>query len=399
MKRLLLATSLMLSTALAASAQQAPSVKIAVLNDQSTSFSALGGTEVVDAVKLAIQDFGGSVLGKPIEFVSADHQNKPEVALSIAREWLERDNVDAIVDIANSAIALSVNNLLGQNKKIGLFISPITDRPTEEDCNGYGVSWAYDAYSVARSSVRAQLDRGGESWFIISPDYEAGKVLENTVKTAVEEEGGKVVKAIRAPLGTTDFSSFILQAQSSGAKVVALTLNGPELVNALKQIQEFGLIDQGQRVALTVLHQSDARSIGLDALKGIQFASPWYWNTDDASKRFKTEMMKKTGNAPGWVAAGAYSATTNYLNAVKEVGTDDADKVLAKLRDTKINDLFAHHATLWPNGRLIHDMYLLEVNKPGASADKQDVFKVLATVPAEQAFRSLDQSKCKLVKK
>ena len=399
MKRLMFATSLMLSTALTASAQQAPSVKIAVLNDQSSSFSALGGTEVVDAVKLAIQDFGGSVLGKPIEFVSADHQNKPEVALSIAREWLERDNVDAIVDIANSAIALSVNTLLGQNKKVGLFVSPITDRPTEDDCNGYGVSWAYDAYSVARSSVRAQLDRGGESWFIISPDYEAGKVLENTVKTAVEEEGGKVIKAVRAPLGTTDFSSFILQAQSSGAKVVALTLNGPELVNALKQIQEFGLIDQGQRVALTVLHQSDARSIGLDALKGIQFASPWYWNTDGASQRFKTEMMKKTGNAPGWVAAGAYSATMNYLNAVKEVGTDDADKVLAKLRDTKINDLFAHNATLWPNGRLIHDMYLLEVNKPGESADKQDVFKVLATVPAEQAFRPLDQSKCKLVKK
>lgn len=398
-KTLAIATALVASTALTAAAQSGSGVKLAVLNDQSSSFSALGGTEVVEAVKLAIQDFGGQVLGKPIELVSADHQNKPEVALSIAREWLDKDGVDAIVDVANSAIALSINNLIGSQKKVGLFVSPITDRMTEDDCNGYGVAWAYDAYSVARSSVHAQIKRGGESWYIISPDYEAGKVLENTVKTAVEEEGGKVAGTIRAPLGTTDFSSFILQAQASRAKVVALTLNGPELVNALKQIQEFGLIDQGQRVAVTILHQSDARSIGLEALKGIQLASPWYWNSDDASRRFGQEMQKRTGNAPGWIAAGAYSAVTNYLTAVKEVGSDDPDKVLAKLRSTKINDFFARNATLWPNGRLVHDMYLLEVRKPGESADKQDVFKVLSSVPAANAFRSLDKTKCKLVAK
>lgn len=398
MKKHFLAAALLLSTALTSAAQDAPSVKIAVLNDQSSSFSALGGTEVVEAARLAIQDFGGEVLGKPIELISADHQNKPEVALSIAREWLERDNVDAIFDIANSAIALSINTLLGEQKKLGFFVSPMTDKMTEADCNGYGLAWAYDAYSQVRSSVSAQLKDGGESWFIISPDYEAGKVLEASVKTAVEEEGGKILGAIRAPLGTTDFSSFILQAQASGAKVVALTLNGPELVNALKQVQEFGLIDQGQRVALTVLHQSDARSIGLEALKGIQFASPWYWNTDDASKRFKEEMMKKTGNAPGWVAAGGYSAVTNYLNAVKAAGTDEPQAVLAKLRENKINDLFAHNATLLPNGRLIHDTNLLEVRAPGDSADAQDVFKVVTTVPADVAFRSLDKSACKLAK-
>ena len=398
MKRILFSAALLLSTALTSSAQDAPSVKIAVLNDQSSSFSALGGSEVVEAVKLAIKDFGGEVLGKPIEFVSADHQNKPEVALSIAREWLERDGVDAIFDIANSAIALSINNLVGEQKKLGFFISPLTDKMTEADCNGYAVAWAYDAYSVARSSVNAQIAQGGEDWFIISPDYEAGKVLEATVMKAVEEEGGKILGTIRAPLGTTDFSSYILQAQSSGAKVIALTLNGPELINALKQVQEFGLIESGQRVALTVLHQSDARSIGLDTLKGIQFASPWYWNTDDASKRFEQEMMKTTGNAPGWVAAGNYSAVTNYLNAVKAAGTDDPDKVLATLRDTKINDFFARNATLWPNGRLIHDMYLLEVNKPDPARDPQDVFKVVTSVAAADAFRPLDQSACKLAK-
>ena len=398
MRKSIMAAALLLSTALTAVAQDAPSVKLGVLNDQSSSFSALGGTEVTEAVKLAISDFGGEVLGKPIELVSADHQNKPEVALSIAREWLERDNVDALFDVANSAIALSVNTLLGEQKKLGFFVSPMTDKMTEADCNGYGMAWAYDAYSQVRSSVSAQLKDGGESWFIISPDYEAGKVLEASVKTAVEEEGGKILGAIRAPLGTTDFSSYILQAQASGAKVVALTVNGPELVNALKQVQEFGLIDQGQRVALTVLHQSDARAIGLEALKGIQFASPWYWNTDDASKRFKEEMQKKTGNAPGWVAAGAYSAATNYLNAVKAAGTDDPTAVLAKLREGKINDMFAHNATLLPNGRLIHDTTLLEVRAPGDAADPQDVFKVVTTVPADVAFRSIDKSACKLGK-
>lgn len=373
-------------------------VKLGVLNDQSTSFSALGGTEVVEAVRLAVADFGGQVLGKPIQVVSADHQNKPEVALSIARQWLEQDGVDAVVDIANSAIALSVNTLLGERKKIGLFVSPITDRMTEDSCNGYGVAWAYDAYSVARSSAMAQIATGGETWYIISPDYEAGKVLEATYKATVEESGGKVLGTVRAPLGTTDFSSYLLQAQASKAKVLALTLNGPELVNALKQIQEFGIIQGGQRVALGTLHQSDARSIGLETLKGIQFASPWYWNTDDGSKQFKAKMMAKTGNAPGWVAAGSYSATINYLNAVKAAGTDEPQAVLAKMRETKTNDMFAKNGTLWPNGRLVHDMYLLQVNAPGG-ADKQDVFKVVTTVAADKAFKPLSETKCPLVKK
>lgn len=393
-----LATALMLSLASTTALAQDGKVTLGVLNDQSTSFSALGGAEVVEAVKQAVSDFGGQALGKPIQVVAADHQNKPEVALSIARQWLERDGVDALVDIANSAIALSVNTLLGDQKKIGLFVSPITDRMTEDSCNGYGVAWAYDSYSVARASVLAQMAQGGATWYIISPDYEAGKVIEAAFKATIEEGGGKVLGTVRAPLGTTDFSSYLLQAQASGAKVLALTLNGPELVNSLKQVQEFGIIQAGQRVALNVLHQSDARSIGLESLKGIQFASPWYWNTDDASKKFKANMMAKTGNAPGWVAAGAYSAVTNYLKAVEAAKTDEPQAVLAKMREAKINDMFARNATLWPNGRLIHDMYLLEVNQPGG-ADKQDVFKVVSSVPAEKAFRPLADSKCALAKK
>lgn len=402
MKKFLMASTMLVSLIAPAFAQSGnDTVKIGILNDQSTSFSALGGKEVVDAVNLAIEDFGGQVLGKPIELVFADHQNKPDVGLSIAREWLDVDNVDLIMDMANSAIALSVNTLLGEKKKIGIFISPITDRTTEQDCNGYVQAWAYDANSVARSSSLAQLANGNDSWFIISPDYEAGKVLEETVKNTVVEAGGTVVGTIRAPLGTTDFSSFILQAQASGAKLVALTLNGPELVNALKQIQEFGLIDQGQKVAVSVLHQSDARSIGLDTLKGIQFASPWYWNADEPSRRFAEAMKERTGNAPGWVAAGNYSAAMAYLKAVDAAGTDDADAVLAKLREIKVDDFFARNATLRPNGRLAHDMYLLEVNAPDsaeAQANPDDVFKVLASVPADKAFQPLSASQCPLVK-
>ncbi|MCW5721097.1 MAG: ABC transporter substrate-binding protein [Devosia sp.] len=403
MKPLLLATTMLALVTAPVFAQSADgTVKIGILNDQSSSFSALGGPEVIDAVKLAIEDFGGEVLGKPIELVSADHQNKPDVGLSIAREWLERDNVDVILDMANSAISLGVNTLLGEKKKLGIFVSPITDRPTEADCNGYVSAWAYDTYSVARASAQAQLTAGKDTWFVISPDYEAGKAMEDTVKSTIEEAGGSIVGAIRAPLGTTDFSSYVLQAQASGAKVIMLTLNGPELVNALKQIQEFGIVAQGQSVGVTILHQSDVRAIGLDTLKGIQVAAPWFWDVDDESRRFAEEMKTRTGNAPGWVAAGNYSAAMSYLKAVEAAGTDDADAVRAKLGEIEINDLFARNATLRPNGRLIHDMYLVEVNAPDspeAQANPENAFKLVSTVPGDTAFRPLDQSVCPLVSK
>jgi branched-chain amino acid transport system substrate-binding protein len=398
MKRFLMATTILAASALAAQAGNGQ-VKIGVLNDQSTSFSALGGTEVVRAAEMAVKDFGGMVLGKPIEVVSADHQNKPDVGLTIAREWLEKDEVDAIADMANSSIALGVNTLIGEKGKVGLFVSPLTDRPTEADCNGHVVAWAYDAYSTVGTSVKALLDGGAKSFFILSPDYEAGKVQEAWVETAVTEGGGTVAGKIRAPLGTTDFSSYLLQAQASGADAIQLNVNGPELVNALKQIQEFGIIDAGQDIAVTFLHQSDARAIGADALQGIRFAAPWFWNKDEASREFGLRMMEVTGNAPGWIAAGTYSAVTNYLKAVEKAGTDDADAVLAALREMEIADFFVQNGTLFPNGRLIHDMYLLEVKKPAEITEKDDFFRLVATVPAEKAFRPLSATTCPLVKK
>lgn len=398
MKKLLLATAVLMTLTVGAHAQSGNNaVKIGVLNDTSSSFSALGGTEVVKAVEMAIKDFGGKVLGKPIEFVSADHQNKPDVGLSIAREWMEKDNVDVIVDVANSAISLGVNKLIGDNKKVGLFVSPLTDRPTEQDCNGHVVAWAYDAYSTVGTSVTALLETGAKTFFIISPDYEAGKVQESWVEQAIEKGNGKVIGKIRAPLGTTDFSSYILQAQASKAQAIQLNLNGPELVNALKQIQEFGLIAQGQRVAVTFLHQSDARAIGAKSLQGIRFAAPWFWNQDAASRKFGLAMMNVTGNAPGWIAAGSYSAVTNYLKAVEKAGTDNSVAVLKAMREMKLDDFFVRNGTLYGNGRLAHDMHLLRVKAPENVKEKDDFFELVTTVPAAKAFRPIKESACKLV--
>ncbi|MCB1461834.1 MAG: ABC transporter substrate-binding protein [Nitratireductor sp.] len=393
--KLAMALALSLASSLAYAGDGA--VKIGVLNDQSSSFSALGGTEVVRAVELAVKDFGGSVLGKPIEIVSADHQNKPDVGLEIAREWLEKDNVDVITDMANSAISLGVNTLIGKDGKVGLFVSPLTDKPTEADCNGHVIAWAYDAYSTVGTTVKALLDGGQKSFFILSPDYEAGKVQEAWVEKAVTDGGGEVKGKIRAPLQTTDFSSYLLQAQSSGAEAIVLNLSGPELVNALKQIQEFGLIAGGMKVAVTFVHQAGARAIGPEALQGVRFSAPWFWNKDDASRDFGERMREITGHAPGWIAAGNYSAVTNYLKAVEKAGTDDADAVLKAMREIKIEDFFVNNSTLYPNGRLIHDMYLLEVKKP-SEVTNEDYFQLVSTVPADQAFRPLSETACPLVK-
>lgn len=397
MKRILVSALALTATTGLAQAQDG-TVKIGVLNDQSSSFSALGGTEVVRAVELAIADHGGKALGKPIELVSADHQNKPEVGLGIARQWLEQDNVDVIADMANSAIALGVNTVIGEKGKIGLFVSPLTDKFTEADCNGHVIAWAYDAYSTFTSPVKALLAEGVDTFFILSPDYEAGKVQEATEIAAIEAGSGKVLGAVRAPLGSTDFSAFLLQAQASGAKALILNANGPDLVNAVKQAQEFGLMSQGMIVGLGILHQSDARAIGVEALQGARFASPWFWKKDAESEKFGRRMMEITGNAPGWIAAGTYSAVSNYLKAVDAAGTDDPKKVLEQLRSMKIDDFFVKNATLYPNGRLIHDMYALQVNAPADVKEKDDFFKLVATVPADKAFQPYEKSACKIGK-
>jgi branched-chain amino acid transport system substrate-binding protein len=377
---------------------QAGVVKIGVLNDQSSSFSALGGVEVVRAVELAIKDHGGTALGKPVELVAADHQNKPEVGLGIARQWLQQDDVDVLVDVANSAIALGVNSIIGELGKVGLFVSPLTDKTTEADCNGHIVAWAYDPHSTFTSPAKALLAAGVKTFFILSPDYEAGKVQEATEIAAIEAGGGTLIGTIRAPLGTTDFSSYLLQAQASGAEALILNVSGPDLVSAVKQVREFGLIDQGMKVTLPALHQSDARAIGVEAMAGVRFAAPWFWRKDAESEAFGRKMMEITGNAPGWIAAGAYSAVSNYLDAVEQAGTDEPEKVLATLHQMKIDDFFIDNATMYPNGRLVHDMLYLEVKAPDEVEGKDDFFKLVDTVPANVAFKPYEASVCTIGK-
>lgn len=373
-------------------------VKIAVLNDQSSSFSVVGGRGSVEAARMAIEDFGGSALGKPIELVSADHQNKPEVALSIARQWLDNEGVDVVVDVANSSIALGVNSLLGEEKKLGLFVAPGVSRLVEEDCNGYGIAWAYDSPSMARVSALAQIKAGNKKYFIISPDYTSGIIFEDTVRQVVTENGGEILGAVRAPLGTTDFSSYILQAQSSGAEVLMLTLNGPELINAVKQIQEFGVVDQGMKIAAHAINDFEAKQAGADTLKGIQFMLPWNWVLDDETRAFHKKLMERSGLSATWNHAGVYSAVLNYLKAVEAAGNKDAQAVKAKLAEGKIEDLFAKNGKLLPNGRLIHDVYVLEIKDPSEIKEEWDVSKLVTVIPAEQAFPPLSESKCSLAK-
>lgn len=395
----LFATTIMagLMAAGSAWAQDDSAVKIAVLNDQSSSFSVIGGQGSVEAARMAIEDFGGSVLGKPIELLSADHQNKPEVALSIARGWFDNDGVDVIVDIANSSIALGVNSLLAEEKKLGLFVAPGVSRLVEEDCNGYGIAWAYDSPSMARVSALAQVQAGNKKYFILSPDYTSGIIFEDTVRQVVTENGGEVVGAVRAPLGTTDFSSFLLQAQSSGAEVLMLTLNGPELINAVKQIQEFG-INQTMKIAAHAINDFEAKGAGAETLKGIQFMLPWNWVLDDQTRAFHKRLMERSGFSATWDHAGVYSAVLNYLKAVEATGSQDAKTIFAKLQEMKIEDVFARNAKLLPNGRLIHDVYVLEIKDPSEVKEEWDMSKLVATIPAEQAFPPLSASKCSLVK-
>ena len=347
---------------------------------------------------MAVEDFGGSVLGKPIELVSADHQNKPEVALSIARQWFDNEGLDVIVDVANSSIALGINNLLGEEKKLGLFVAPGVSKLVEEDCNGYGIAWAYDAPSMARVSALAQIKAGNKKYFIISPDYTSGIIFEETVRQIVTENGGEILGAVRAPLGTTDFSSFILQAQSSGAEVLMLTLNGPELINAVKQIQEFGIVEQGMKIAAHAINDFEAKQAGSETLKGIQFMLPWNWVLDDSTRAFHKKLMERSGLSATWNHAGVYSAVSNYLKAVQAAGSKDPEAVKPKLREMPIEDMFARNAKLLPTGRLIHDVYVLEIKDPKDVKEEWDMSKLVTTIPAAEAFPPLSESKCSLAK-
>ncbi|MFC0220019.1 branched-chain amino acid transport system substrate-binding protein [Pseudochelatococcus lubricantis] len=389
---------LVLAMNLTAGAAVAEKVKFGVLTDMSGPFSDLSGAGSVEAARLAIEDFGGEVLGEKIELIFADHQHKPDVGLNTARQWYDVDGVDVILDVPNSAIALAVNTLTAEKKKIAIYASAATDRLTEDSCNGYGLHWTFDTYSQTRGAARALIEQGIDTWFLLVADYAYGHSMEEAMREAVTGAGGKIVGSVRHPLQTLDFSSYLLQAQNSGAKIVALASGGDVTINAIKQGREFGLQQGGQRLASLLTFITDVHGLGLDMMQGLQFAVPYYWDMDDQTRAFAKRFHERTGKMPGEAQAGIYSGVLHYLRAVKAVGSKDSDQVLTWMRDNPVEDMFSRHGKLLPNGRMVHDMYLVEVKSPADKAYDWDYYRVVSTIPAERAFRPLSESACPITK-
>jgi branched-chain amino acid transport system substrate-binding protein len=399
MKRTLLALAACLTFGSVAGPVLAEKVKLGVLTDMSGTFSELSGAGSVEAARMAIEDFGGSVLGEKIELVSADHQHKPDVALNLARQWLDRDGVDVILDVPNSGIALAVASLVDEKGKIAIYASAATDRLTEDSCTGSALHWTFDTYSQTQAAAQALIERGLDQWFLLVADYAYGHSMEKAMREAVGAHGGKIAGAVRHPLQTMDFSSFLLQAQASKANIVALASGGNDTITAIKQGREFGLQDSGIRMTSLLTFITDIHALGLEDMQGLQFMVPYYWDMDDKTRVFARRFYERMNKMPGEAQAGVYSGVLHYLKAVQAVGSKDQQKVLAKMREMPVEDLFSRNGKLLPNGRMIHDMYLVEVKSSAKSKQPWDYYEVLATVPAERAFRSLEESSCPLLKK
>jgi branched-chain amino acid transport system substrate-binding protein len=372
-------------------------VKIGILNDQSGVYADFGGKWSVEAAHMAVEDFGGKVLGKPIELLSADHQNKPDVAIGIARRWYDIENVDAIMELTTSSVALAVQQLSKDKKKITIVDGAASTDLTGKQCTPYGFHWAYDTHALAVGTGGALVKNGGDSWFFITADYAFGYALENDTANYVKANGGSVVGAVRHPLNSSDFSSFILQAQSSGAKVVGLANAGLDTSNAIKQAAEFGVTQGGkQRIAALLFTLAEVHGLGLQAAQGLVLTEGYYWDFDDKARDFANRFMKRTGRMPNMVHAGTYSSVTQYLKAVQAAGTTDGDAVTKKMHEMPVDDFFARGGHVLPNGRMVHDMYLFQVKTPAESKGPWDYYKKLATIPGEQAFFSLKDSGCNL---
>jgi branched-chain amino acid transport system substrate-binding protein len=383
---------------LLASPASAQGVKIGILNDQSGIYADYGGKWSVEAARIAIEDFGGEVLGQKVELVTADHQNKPDLATTIARQWYDTEGVDLITELTTSSVALAVQNLTKEKKKINIVVGAATSALTGEACSPYGFHWAFDTHALAVGTGGALVKAGGDSWYFITADYAFGHALEKDTGDAVLAAGGKVVGAVRTPFpGTTDFSSFLLQAQASGAKVVGLANAGGDTINSIKQAAEFGLVAGGQKLAGLLMTLAEVHGLGLKAAQGLVLTEGFYWDHDDKSRAFSERFMKRTGRMPNMIQAGTYSATLSYLKAVKAAGSKDTDAVAKKLKELPVDDAFAQGKVL-ENGRMVHDMYLFEVKAPSESKKPWDYYKQIAVIPGDGAFFTAKESGCPLTK-
>lgn len=380
----------------AAATSASAQVKIGVLSDWSSLYADITGEGSFTAARMAAEDVG-PVLGMPVEVISGDHQNKPDIASGIVRRWYDTEGVDMVTDGGSSAVALAVEEVSRQKQKLVLFSGPASSDITGKRCSPYAAHWTYDTYALSHVTASAVVKSGGRSWFFLGADYAFGHTLEHDAASVVEANGGTVLCSVYAPLNTADFSSFLLQAQASHANVIGLANAGGDTTNSIKQGAEFGITSGGQKFAALLMFITDVHSLGLKTAQGLQFTSAFYWDQNDATRAFSARFIKKVGHMPTMVQAGVYSATYHYLNAIKALGNKDPLQVMAKMRETPINDFMTHNGTLRIDGRVIRDMYLLEVKKPEESKGPWDYVKIAQTVPGDQAFRPLEAGGCPLV--
>lgn len=400
LKPLIQAVGIALATLGAAQAQVSDGVvKIGVLTDLSGLYSDVAGQGTVIATQMAIDDFIAKE--KPsfkVEMVSADHQNKGDIAANKAREWLERDKIDAVTELVTTSTALAVMKIAKEKNRIALVSGAASTRVTNEDCNDVTVHWTYDTYAVANGTAKAVVKQGGKKWFFLTADYAFGHSLEKDAGDVVKANGGEVVGAVRHPFPGSDFSSFLLKAQSSGAQIIGLANAGGDTINSIKQAAEFGITEK-QQLAGLLMFITDVHSLGLKTTQNMYLTEGFYWDLNDDTRAWSKRFFEKHKRMPTMVQAGQYSSIMHYLKAVKAVNTDDTQKVMAQMKKTPINDFFAKNGTIRDDGRMVHDMYLLQVKKPAESKTPWDYYHVRALIPAAEAFQPLSASRCPLVKK
>ncbi|MGQ4878097.1 ABC transporter substrate-binding protein [Billgrantia sp. LNSP4103-1] len=390
-----------LAVALAAGSAQAEisdnEIRIGYLADMSGPYRDLAGPGGLEALRMAVEDHGGSIHGAPIDVFSADDRNSADVGANTVREWIDQRNVDMVGGLVASSVTIAATQLLAEHDKIGMVAGAAALSVTNEHCTPNHIQWVYDTHAMSNGTARAIVDEGGDTWYIIAADYAFGHSLEADVEKVVEARGGQVLGKVRHPLNTADFSSYMLQAQGSGAKIVGLANAGADTVNAISTAGQFGLAESGQALAGLMVFLNDIHALGLETTQGMQLTTGWYWDMNDASRAWAQRYFARVGRMPTMVQAGVYSSVMHYLNAIEATGTDDAATLRAWMGETPINDMFASNGVICEDGRMVHDMYLVEVKSPEESEGEWDLYRILRTIPGDEAFLPLERSGCSLV--
>jgi len=391
----------MLMASSAAQAQVSDdAVKIGVLTDHSGGFAYLVGKHSVEAAQMAVDDFGGKVLGKPISVVTADHQNKADIASAISRKWFETEGVDTITDVAGSAVALATQEIARSRGKVLLISGAATTELTGKACSETTSQWSYDTYAFAKGTASQVTKQGGDSWYFLTSDYAFGHSLQRDASRFVEASGGKVLGSVRFPFGSPDFSSFLLQAQASKAKVIGLAMSGADLLSAIKQAREFGIVQSGQNLASLVIYINDIEGVGLNVAQGLTLTTSFYWDANDETRAWAKRFMERSGGfIPNLITAGTYASVLHYLKAVEAAGTDEGKAVAAKMKELPVNDFYNKNVQIRADGRVMHKTFLMKVKSPAESKYRGDFYQQLAQMSGDESFKPLSESECPLVKK